>query len=71
MEIVAVRGKETYIVKISKNKYLLMSSFATDSKPLEAETPDTFLRAGYFEPYNKNEADELFVKSVLKKWGYI
>lgn len=72
MKIIAKRGDYTYIVQLSKSKYLLVSTDdRSDIKPAESNTPDTFLRAGYFEQWKKNVSDESDVVAVLKKWSII
>lgn len=73
MEILAKRGQATFIVKLAKNKYYLVSvgDSYENTKPLESDTPDTFLRAGYFYDWEENAAEAESVKTTLTKWGIL
>ncbi len=73
MKIIAKRGDSTFIVELNKNKYYLVSTneMAAHKKPLDSDMPDTFLKFGYFEEYEPNEADEKEVIAILKKWDIL
>ena len=73
MTIIAKRGQGTFIVKLAENKYCLVSIGESyeNVKPLESNTPDTFLRAGYFYDWEKNDAEAESVKNALSKWSLL
>lgn len=73
MEIVAKRGHATFIVKLAKDKFCLVSigEMYENTKPLVSNTPDTFLRAGYFQNWEENPAEAESVKNTLSKWSLL